>query len=419
LSADATRRILLTLSALERWGHEHEWSGTDQYDGLNATRVPSFATDSALGKRLLIQAVKRSPVDLRPLLGIPAGQNAVSLAWAAQAYALNGFMDAAEADRRRVALLRRLDELRSPRFREPCWGYHFDFQSRVFFYPKTAPNTIATAYAGMALLDSYEHSGEEDLLERAHGTGAFFMRHVPQTDDPPGAFFGYLPGDRSPIHNSNMHVCALLARLSDLTGDEVMRDAAEKGVKWTVARQRSDGSWPYGERSNLQWVDGFHTGYVLDALTACARVGLPGATEALLAGLEFYRRRMLLPDGTPKYYESRVHPIDMWSVAQAIQTLSIAADADERALEDALTVFRFADRTMRRRDGMFLFQRRRFWRNQAIHVRGVVAPMFVALTHLAARLAAAERGLPTPESIHGTGPTHGRPQVTLSAEPGS
>jgi len=237
------------------------------------------------------------------------GQNAVSVAWAASAYALNGFLPRADADARLAATLQTLERIRCGSYDEPCWGYHFDFQSRVFFYPSTEPNVIATVYAGMALLDAFDRTQDPELLARAHATGSFLLRHVPQTGDHPGAFFGYLISDRSPIHNSNLHVCSLLARLWALTGDEQMACAAREGVCWSVARQRPDGSWPYGERPGLQWVDNFHTGYVLDALDTCLRTGILDAPEVLEKCLAFYRPHMFLAEWTPKYFDHDTYPI--------------------------------------------------------------------------------------------------------------
>lgn len=381
-------QVLASLRDLEARGHHMGWKGSDQYDALNATHVPEVVLRTALARRVVIQAVKRSPVDLRPLLGVAPGVNAVSIAWAISAYSLNGFLAEAEAERRLSLALQTLEGLRLVAYDDPCWGYHFDFQSRVFFYPRSTPNAIATAFAGTALLDAYERRGAGDLLELAHGVGRFFLRHVPQTADPPGAFFGYLPGDRSPIHNANLLVCALLARLHALTGDEQMHAAAQAGVRWSVARQCPDGSWHYGESPNLQWVDNFHTGYVLEALHTCLRAGLVEAEQPLLRGLAFYQARMFLADGTPKYFANKTYPIDMWCVAQAIQTFAIVSPLDPSFLDKALNVFEFALRGMRRRDGAFIFQRNRLWSNPTGHVRGVVAPTVLALAHLLERLPA-------------------------------
>lgn len=378
------RRVALTdaLRRLESWGRERNWAGTDPYDGLNATRLTSPLKRSVLGQRLLTQLVKRSPVNLRPLLGIPPGQSAAALAQVTSSYAL-GAIPGEEGRSRLVETLRALEALRCRGFEEPCWSYHFDVQTRVFFYATGSPNTIATAFAGLALLDAHETTGEARLLELATGTGDFFLRHVPQTEDGDGAFFGYLVHDRTPIHNANTLVCALLARLARHTGREDMRTAAESGLRWTIGHQRSDGSWPYGEQPHLDWVDNFHTGYVLDSLlySASAGVEVDGGV-ALERGLAFYRRALFLEDGTPKYMPDSVYPIDAQCVAQAIQTMALADSRDPSYGAFAWRVFDFTRERMQRRDGSYLFQRRRRWANTAPHIRWMAAPMLQALTLL-------------------------------------
>jgi hypothetical protein len=383
-TASAAQRAALAeaLRSLEEWGRERDWTGSDPYDGLNATRLVGPLKRGAAGRRVLTQLVKRSPVDLRPLFGIPAGLSAAALAQLASGYAI-GAVPGDEGRARLMEALAALERLRCPDFEQPCWGYHFDVQTRVFFYPAGAPNTIATAFAGMALVDGYEATGETRLLELGTGAGEFFLRHVPQTEDGDGAFFGYLAGDRTPIHNANTLVCALLGRLAFHNARDDMRAAAEAGLRWTVARQRPDGSWPYGESPTLGWVDNFHTGYVLDALTHGADAGLDVACEvALTRGLAYYRRALFLADGTPKYQPAALYPIDAQCVAQAIHTFALSSARDPACAVLAWKAFDFAMRRMRRRDGSYLFQRRRLWSNAAPHVRWMAAPMLAALAQL-------------------------------------
>ena len=377
------RRLDEVLHALESYGDQRQWGGSDPYDGLNATRFVGPLTGTVRGRQLVIQAVKRCPVDLRPALGIAPGRNSATVAWAVSSYARGGFLPAEECEAKLTRTVEMLERLRSPGYEEPCWGYDFDCQSRVFFYPRGAPNTIATVFAGMALLDAYERTGDEALLDEAMGVGRFFLRHVPQTPAARGAYFGYLVGDRSPIHNANTHVCALLARLARHVEADEFRDVARRGVEYALALQRADGSWLYGERPNLAWVDGYHHGYVLDALRVCAEADLdPRLPEAVRRGLEYYRRELLLEDGTPKYFSDSVYPIDTQSAAQAIQTFAIASSDDPSHLEVAWRVFEWSVRHLRREDGLFIFQRRRFWTNQVPHMRWVVASLLLALTHL-------------------------------------
>jgi hypothetical protein len=372
--------------ALERWGSARGWRGPDPYDGLNAVRVPRVALRTPVAKRVLTQAVKRSPVNLRPLLGIPDGLSAATLAHAISAYARNGFMDSDEAVRKLRDCIAALAELRCATFPEPCWGYHFDVQTRVFFYPRTTPNTIATAFAGLGLLDAYELAGAEEALELAIGAGEFFLRHVPQTRGEAGAHFGYLPGDRTPIHNANMLVAALLARLTRLTGRTDFAGPAHAAVEYTVARQLPDGAWLYGEEPHLAWIDGFHTGYVLDSLLTCveADVGGPSAEDAWRRGLRYYAQALIDADGTPRYTPQSRFPIDGQSVAQALSTLSRAATREPDLAALRWLVLDFAVRRMIRSDGAVVFQRKARWVNRIAHPRWVQAPMLAALSEVIA-----------------------------------
>ena len=137
-----------------------------------------------------------------------------------------------------------------------------------------------------------------------------------------GAYFGYFIGDRTPIHNANMLVCGLLARLSRVVDRPDFRQACSAGVRYCLSHQRSDGSWPYGETPGLGWVDGFHTGYVLEALLECEQADISEAVgHSLDRGLAFYRSNLFRDDGTPKYYASKTYPIDAQSAAQGIQIL--------------------------------------------------------------------------------------------------
>jgi hypothetical protein len=341
---------------------------------------------SPLLQRLVTQAVKRSPVDLRPLLGIEPTTSAVTLGLVVSAYARNGFLPAEPAASRLRKAIHRLETLRCSRFEEACWSYHFDVQTRVFFYARTEPNTIATAFVGLGLLDAHELAGEQRALALARSAGEFFIRHVPQTFTGSGAYFGYLVGDTTPIHNANMLVCALLARLARLTERDDFRDAAATGVEYTLSRLRPDGSWPYGEQPQLDWVDGFHTGYVLDCLLTCIEAGFApsGAEDAWRQGARFYARALIDADGAPRYTPESRYPVDGLCVAQAIQTLARAGRLEPELAGRAWSVFRYAIGRFLREDGAFAFQRRRLWVNRTPHPRWVQAPMLAALTQLIA-----------------------------------
>ena len=93
----ATRSPAELARDLSHWAVTRGWCGTDPYDALNSSRrLTTPLTRTALGRRILIQAVKRCPLDLRPALGIRPGVDAATLALAVSAHARGSFLTAAE-----------------------------------------------------------------------------------------------------------------------------------------------------------------------------------------------------------------------------------------------------------------------------------------------------------------------------------
>ena len=161
------RDLLDTIRRVEQHGDSRHWLGPDPYEGLNATRLVRPLTRSPIGRRVLIQAVKRSPVDLRPALGIDPTPNSATAAWVVSSYARGGFLDPHEEVAKLEQAVDMLLALRSPEFSENSWGYQFPTQSRVFYYGRNAPSTVATAWAGHALLDAADRLERSGLVSEA------------------------------------------------------------------------------------------------------------------------------------------------------------------------------------------------------------------------------------------------------------
>ncbi len=99
-----------------------------------------------------------------------------------------------------------------------------------------------------------------------------------------------------------------------LIESEELLAAARRGMRYLAARQRSDGSWPYGEGRWQKWVDSFHSGFNLSALLAYQVVtGDGNLTDILNVGYEFYTHSFFAEDGTPKYLPKSLYPIDIHS----------------------------------------------------------------------------------------------------------
>lgn len=315
------------------------------------------------GRRLLTQIVKRSPVNLRPPLGIKPEWNAKALGLVASAYARLWAASGDESARREAERwLEWLEEHHSGDASGKAWGYHFDVQTRFFSYPRGTPNTIASSFVARAFLDGYELLDDERWRESAASAARYLEAHMLHEK----GYFRYLAGEDELVHNANLLACAVLARAGH-------QGSVKDALALSLSAQREDGSWPYAEGSRGNWVDNFHTAYVLESLAVC-EPAFPQARDALERGFAFWERELFLPDGTPKYDIRNVYPIDAHCYASAIDAW-LAAKKVKPALRTAsLLIDRMIDPS-----GYVWFQERRFWTNRVPFIRWTTAPSFCAL----------------------------------------
>src|SRR4051812_31143180 len=76
------------LISLLRYCRSEAWAGYDPYDALNSSLARVFPARQKIPRTVLTQLIKRSPVNLRPLLGIRKGLNPKGVALASRAIIL-------------------------------------------------------------------------------------------------------------------------------------------------------------------------------------------------------------------------------------------------------------------------------------------------------------------------------------------
>ena len=327
------------------------------------------------------QFLKRCPLNLRGLLQVPSEQNpkgiAVFLAAHVRLCRL-GLVPESEVR----ALASRLLELRSANQSHFCWGYNFAWQTRTYLVPCGTPNIICTTFAANALLDAHAQFGDAVWLEAARSAGNFLLQGLNITREGDTLCFSYTPLDRGAIHNASLLGAALLSRLHAQSSSESFRSAALAATRFALARQRPDGSWPYGEGRKQQWVDSFHTGYNLTALERIRQyLGFTECEPAIRKGYQFYLDHFFAPGGVAKYFHNRTWPVDIHSIAQALITLHELERYDARSLGLAREVCDWALREMRSPEGWFYYQKWPLWTNRISYMRWSQAWMLLALAH--------------------------------------
>jgi rhamnogalacturonyl hydrolase YesR len=354
---DALNFVEQSLIRLERWIEDHDYRAYEPFDGLSSP-LRALTFGSLFLDRLLLQAVRQSPINLRPLVGIKPLPSTKGQGYMAAGY-LKRFATTGDATyrRRAVLCLEWLIGHKSPKFKEYSWANHFDFASRGGRYAKDESIIVWTALIGMAFVDGYEATGDPRFLAVAESACRWILA-LPRERTSSGVCISYHALFQSSIHNANMLGAALLARCWRHNRKPEWLDVAADAMTYSCARQLEDGAWWYAEAPMYHWIDNFHTGYNLDSLkTFIDATGERSYDGNLRRGFQYFKTRFFEESGCPRYYHNRTQPIDSQCAAQAIETLAHFAPLDPDALPLAQKVASWWIRNMQDQDGHFYYRK--------------------------------------------------------------
>ena len=346
----------------------NDFSGYDPYDGLNSGLFTLFPN---LKKGVIglgwIQLFKRSPINIRPLFRIPKSRNPKGIGLFVLGL-LEDFKITSDSRylSRAVELADWLltQQCDKEIWQSSCWGYHFDWKARAFFVPKGKPNAITTVYVAQALfalskiLDSENRNDEAILYQVPALSAADFIVNSLYSEIEGRKFFSYVPGESAFVHNASLWAAAWVAVAAKDTDNAEYRLIALTVASQTVGEQRNDGAWVYGTRHHHQFIDGFHTGYNLEALDLIRRsLDVSEFDSAIRRGYRFYKTNLFDKKYTAKYYSDNPYPLDMHSVSQAILTLTKLAGEDGDLKSDFALVENIINRAI---DTLYNNSRQRF-----------------------------------------------------------
>jgi polysaccharide biosynthesis protein VpsJ len=347
-----------SIRRLSHWLEEHDYRGYDTFDGLNARFVRPLTFNSVLLRTVLLQGVRRFPLNLRPLFGVSPERSTKGTGFLARGFIrLNKATGEPRWNEKAKAALQWLIEHRSPGYSGACWGNHFDYQSRTFFLPKGVPTVVWTSLIGHAFLDGWEHFHEAAYLDIAVSACEHITHDLAAIASGDATCISYIPGKDVMVHNANTLGASLLVRVHAASGNEEYRRLACQAMTYTANCQRRDGSWYYGEKENLHWVDNFHTAYVLDCFHHYRQHGDDRFNDTMMRGYRYWKEKFFLSDGTPKYYHSKTLPIDIQCSSQAIDTLVLFRNEDSDSLTLALKVAEWTIAHMQDHSGYFYYRR--------------------------------------------------------------
>ncbi|MBS1741503.1 MAG: delta-aminolevulinic acid dehydratase [Bacteroidetes bacterium] len=369
---------------LAAYCEKEQFKGYDPYDGLNSKLFQSIPLipRSRIMRLAWIQFFKRSPLNLRKVVGIKKEYNPKALGLFLSAYCILYKHDKNPAHVKSIEFfVEKIEACRTKGYSGACWGYNFDWESRAFFQPKFTPTIVASSFIANALMDAYDITGDEKLLTTARSTCDFILKDLNRTHDAAGNYaFSYSPLDNSVVFNASLLGARLLARVYSHTKETSLISESKKAVAFCVNYQKEDGSWSYGTLPFHQWIDNFHTGYNLECISDYMKYSRDiSYSEVLHKGFKYYIETFFTNEGVSKYYSNSIYPIDIHAPSQLIITLQKLGKMDaHKELMDK--VINWTIDHMQSKEGFFRYQVNKYVTSKIPYMRWSQAWMFVSLS---------------------------------------
>lgn len=203
---------------------------------------------------------------------------------------------------RAVHFLEALKRSRCPGFKEYCWGYPFDWTTRDGVIKRDTPLITSTPYAYEAFLHAHQIAPRDEwrqILESIVRHACHDIKDY-RTSERASAC-SYHPCDEGGVVNASAYRAAMLTSASQVFKNEEYWRVAERNLWFVLESQNPDGSWPYARDGARDFVDHYHTCFVMKSLAKIHTLtGHQPALKALERGVKHYLARLFAEDGLPR-----------------------------------------------------------------------------------------------------------------------
>jgi hypothetical protein len=298
----------------------------------------------------------------------------------ADAHYAMGFAFLYEATANRVHLERAVHFLnvltasRCRDFKEYCWGYPFDWVWRGGTIKQQTPLITTTPYVYEAFLQVYEldqrHEWKRILESIARHASADIKDF--RTSESAGSC-SYTPYDEGGVINAAAYRAFLLTSASQVLLNGEYWRIAERNLNFVLETQNQDGSWYYAVDGVRDFVDHYHTCFVMKALAKIhALTRHEACLEALSKGVAYYLENLFDGDGLPKPFSKAprltVYKRELYDCAECINLCLLLRDRFPRLQKTLETVVREVLKNWIKRDSSFRSRRLHLgWDNVPMH----------------------------------------------------
>jgi hypothetical protein len=223
-----------------------------------------------------------------------------------------------------VNFLYELEKSRCPDFKEFCWGYPFDWVTRNGIIKTGTPLITTTPYAFEAFLQVNEFQPSEEWKNIL----VSITRHV-CTDikdfklSETASTSSYTPYDKGGVINASAYRAFTLTSAAKIFCNDDYLKIAEHNLNFILENQNTDGSWPYAKDGVRDFVDHFHTCFVMKSLAKIySLTSEQRILNALAKGVDYYLKNLFGEDGMPRPFSKAprltVYKCELYDCAECI-----------------------------------------------------------------------------------------------------
>ena len=183
----------------------------------------------------------------------------------------------------------------------------------------------------------------------------------------------YTPFDAGGVINAAAYRAFLLTSASQLFSNESYFSAAERNLNFVLENQNPDGSWYYAVDGVRDFVDHYHTCFVMKALAKIhALTGDAATLKALGKGVSYYLNNLFDSDGLPKPFSRAprltVYKRELYDCAECINLCLLLRDRFPQLETTLETVVKGIMKDWIKPDGSFRSRRLHLgWDNVPMH----------------------------------------------------
>jgi hypothetical protein len=225
---------------------------------------------------------------------------------------------------RAIHFLNELKKSRSPGFTEYCWGYPYNWVTRNGMIRSQTPLITSTPYAYEAFLQVFKLDPRDEwkiILESIGRHAANDIKDFRTSEN--ASSCSYTPFDKGGVINAAAYRAFLLTSASQVFSNDDYWKIAEQNLNFVLENQNPDGSWFYAVDGVRDFVDHYHTCFVMKALAKVhSLTGREATLKALSKGVNYYLKNLFDEDGLPKPFSKAprltVYKRELYDCAECI-----------------------------------------------------------------------------------------------------